>query len=92
MIIDAFMQLIFGNLETVIAAVVVAVIAIAALLAALIVFETGARQVLDFISGQDSAKPRVGYQYEEYGEDGKPIYRTWTKKDQYYYDKARTRR
>ena len=91
MIIDAFMQMIMANFSSVISYVILAVITIAALLAAAMVFESGAVKVLDFISGEDSSRPRVGYQYEEYV-DGKPVYRTWTKKDQYYNDKRKSGR
>lgn len=87
MIIDAFMQLIMNHLQEIIAAAALAVVSIAAVIAALLVVESGASKLLGLISG-DSEGPRVGYQYEEYV-DGKPQYRTWTKKDQYYYDKAR---
>lgn len=88
MIIDAFMQLIMNNLQQIIGGAVLAVISIAAVIAALLVVESGASKLLDFISGGAGSAPGVGYQYEEYV-DGKPQYRTWTKKDQYYYDKAR---
>ena len=83
MIIDAFLQLISANLQLVIDAVIVA----GAIIVGLVVFENGARKVLRFVSG-DSGGPKVGYQYEEYV-DGKPVYRTWTKKDRYLHDKAR---
>ena len=87
MIIDAFLQLISANLQLVIDAVIVAIVSIGAITVGLVVFENGARKVLRFVSG-DSGGPKVGYQYEEYV-DGKPVYRTWTKKDRYFYDKAR---
>ena len=87
MIIDAFMNLIMANISSVVGYVILSVIAIAALLAAAIVFQSGASNVLDLIAGKDNSL-RVGYQYEEYV-NGKPEYRTWTKKDQYYYDKRR---
>ena len=87
MIIDAFMQLIMNNLQMIIGGAALAVISIAAVVVAMMIVESGASKLLGLISG-DSEGPRVGYQYEEYV-DGKPQYRTWTKKDQYYYDKAR---
>ncbi|WP_143226666.1 hypothetical protein [Acidovorax sp. 62] len=71
---------------------ILAVMAVASVIAGLLVFQRGVSAVLDFISGVDSSRPRVGYQYEEYDQDGKATYRTWTKKDQYYYDKSRSRR
>ena len=91
MIIDAFMLLIKNNLEEVIAAAVLALVSIGALVAALIVFQDGTKKVLGFISGKDLSQPKVGHQYEEFV-DGKPVYRTWTRKDKYYYEKARSRR
>ncbi|MDH4447353.1 MAG: hypothetical protein QE488_06915 [Acidovorax sp.] len=87
MIIDAFLQLIAANLHLVIDAAIFAVVSIAAIIVGLVVFENSARKLLRLVSG-DSGGPKVGYQYEEYV-NGKPVYRTWTKKDRYLHDKAR---
>ncbi|PIF90269.1 hypothetical protein CLU86_1150 [Acidovorax sp. 62] len=92
MLMDAFTTLITGVLQQHTALVILAVMAVASVIAGLLVFQRGVSAVLDFISGVDSSRPRVGYQYEEYDQDGKATYRTWTKKDQYYYDKSRSRR
>jgi len=92
MIMDAFIQLVTGIFQQHINLVILAVIAVASVIAGLIVFQRGVITVLDFISGADSSKPRVGYQYEEYDKDGNATYRTWTRKDKYYYEKARSRR
>lgn len=88
MLLDAFMNFIKPNIETILAALVVAIMAIAALIAGLIVFRRGIARVLDMIQGHDS-KPPKGYQYEFIDKNGKGEYSTWSKKDQYYYDKAR---
>jgi uncharacterized membrane protein YkgB len=92
MLMDAFTTLITGIVQQHFDLVVLAVVAIAAVICGLLVFQRGVVAVLDFISGEDSSRPRVGYQYEDYDQDGKATYRTWTKKDQYYYDKARSGR
>lgn len=88
MIFDAFKTLLVGILQEHATAIVAAIMAVAAALAALLVFRRGVVSVLDFVRGHSDA-PKVGHQYEEYDEDGNAHYRTWTKKDQYYYDKAR---
>ncbi len=89
MLMDAFITLVTVVLQQHIDLVILAVMAVASVIAGLVVFQRGVIAVLDFISGEDSSRPGVGYQYEEYNQDGKATYRTWTKKDQYYYDKAR---
>lgn len=88
MIINAFLALIMPNIEVIIFAIIAAVMSIAALLAALIIFKDGASKVLNFIEGGSPGAPKVGYQYEEWV-GGRKQYRTWTKKDQYFYDKNR---
>lgn len=90
MLLDAFTNLIQPNIETILAALVLAIMAIAALIAALILFRTGIARVLDMIKGHNT-KPPKGYQYEEYDKDGKAHYRTWTRKDDYYHGKSRRR-
>lgn len=92
MLMDAFIQLITNIVRQHFDLVVLAVVAIAAIICGLLVFQRGVVAILDFISGEDSNRPRVGYQYEDYDKGGKAVYRTWTKKDQYYYDKARSGR
>lgn len=88
MIFDAFKTLLVSILQEHATLIIAAIMAVAAALAALFVFRRGVVSVLDFVRGHSDA-PKVGYQYEDYDKDGKATYRTWTKKDQYYHDKAR---
>lgn len=90
MLLDAFLNLIKPHIETILASLVVALMAIAALIAGLIIFRRGIGRVLDMIKGHDD-KPGKGYQYEFIGKDGKAEYSTWTKKDDYYHAKPRNR-
>lgn len=90
MFLDAMTNLIGPHIQTIIAAIVVAIMAVAALIAGLIVFRSGIARVLDMIKGYDE-KPGKGYQYEFIGKDGKADYSTWSKKDDYYHAKSRNR-
>jgi hypothetical protein len=89
MLMDVFIAKITVLMQEHIGLIILAVMTVAAVIAGLFVFQRGVTTVLDFISGQDSSRPGVGYQYEDIDKDGKSTYRTWTKKDQYYYDKSR---
>ena len=90
MLLDAFLAAFIPDMNILIISIVAALSSIAAVLSALIIFRSGVSKVLDFVQGTDN-RPKVGMQYEEVV-NGKAVYRTWTKKDDYYYNKGRSRR
>ncbi len=67
MVIDAFMQMIMGNLQSMAAYIALAIIVIASLLAALFVFQSSVTKLLYLIQGDKafSSGIPVGYRYEE---------------------------
>lgn len=70
--------------------IVSALVLVAALIYSGVVVVVGVLKVLSFIQTHDDA-PKIGMQYEEWI-DGRPVYRTWTKKDDFYYRKKRDSR
>lgn len=89
MFLQFFSDSILPNVETILAALVVGVMAVALVITGLIVFRRGVANILDMIQGTDN-RPEKGYQYEFIHKDGKREYQTFTRKDRYYYDKSRS--